>query len=355
MNQRYQQQPLPKVATVEEAKSLLDVAIEATDMERLLAGRRISYVPQGETAAIELNVEMVKKFLVKPTKSGAMPSAADVLKFVMLCKAREMNPWVGDAYLVGYDGKDGPEYSLITSVHALHKRADRCPEYDGLTAGVIVKTADGLQEIAGCCYADGGELVGGWARVKRKDRSEPYYASLRLQSFDKGRSLWNSDKSGMVRKCAVAAALREAFPNHTSGLYTSDELPAMIAAANARHADDRPRLSEAARKAREDLDRMLDAPQSVGDDIAADAEKEVAEQTLPPTLDPNNPIDLKQDWLVRLRDCKTVNDVNDCTRDALENDGIDILQEGRDKLQAMNTRARGAKSGQLLDKGHPAH
>ncbi len=250
-----------------------------SDFLRLINDRKIAYTPQGETDQIELSVSLVEQYLVKPTKSGAMPSKQDVTKFVMLCKARQLNPWVGDAFLVGYDGKDGPEYSLITSVHALHKRADRCPEYDGLTAGIIVKTADGIQELPGAFIPDGATLLGGWAAVKRKDRSEPYYTSVRLQSYDKGRSLWNSDKAGMIRKCAIAGALREAFPNQTSGLYTTDELPAMVASATRDLTEQRPQatLSEAAKAARADLDRMLDKP--VGDKPAHD---------LPPTPQPDD-------------------------------------------------------------------
>jgi phage recombination protein Bet len=239
------------------------VTLQETDSEfvKLITGRKVSYVPQGETAPIEMSVELVKRFLVRPTKSGAMPSDQDVTKFVMLCKARELNPWVGDAFLVGYDGKDGPEFSLITSVHALHKRADRCPEYDGMTAGVIIRDEDGVHEVSGTCYHDKAALIGGWAIVRRKDRSEPYYVSLRLASYDKGRSLWSTDKAGMIRKCAVAAALREAFPNQTSGLYTTDELPAMMASATAKMTDDKAldkrEQLERYREAKADLDRML--------------------------------------------------------------------------------------------------
>lgn len=346
MNARQQQAALPQAKTTQEAASLLDQTIEATDMERLLSGKRIAYVPQGETAPIELNVQMVKQFLVKPTKTGGMPTDADVLKFVMLCKARELNPWVGDAFLVGYDGKDGPEYSLITSVHALHKRADRCDGYQGFSAGVVVKIGDAVQEIPGTCYPDGAALLGGWARVIRSDRIEPFYASVRLQSFDKGRSLWNSDKAGMIRKCALAMALREAFPNQTSGLYTTDELPAMVAsAADKAKPEPEPKtakpLSQAAQEASADLDRMLNAtkPEAPGDDIAADAEKHLAGQTLPPTLRadaPGGPVDAHAGWLKQLAACKTVEAVDQLVADALNGpDGVDIRREGEDKKAAM--------------------
>lgn len=293
-----------------------------SDFLRLVAGRKVSYIPQGETSPIEMSCELVNQYLVRPTKSGVMPDKAAVTKFVMLCKARELNPWVGDAYLVGYDGKDGPEFSLITSVHALHKRADRCQEYDGLAAGVVVKTAEGVQEITGTCYPDGAVLLGGWARVKRKDRSDPYYVSLRLQGFDKGRSLWNTDKAGMIRKCAIAAALREAFPNQTSGLYTGDELPAMVAAATAQltadtTATNRPNAKQLAQLLATKRDEPnLTGPQHEpaaenghpGDAEAADAAQHIAEQTLPPTLTADEDLDVGAE--VEIGEAGTMEDVD---------------------------------------------
>ena len=150
----------------ERAASLLDKVIE--------------YTPQGEREPIRLNGSLVMRYLVTPTKSGAKPSEQDVVRFLMLCKARELNPYVGDAYLVGYDGKDGPVFSLITGVQAMHKRADRCPEYDGLAAGIIVDVNGEVREINGTVKPANATLIGGWARARRKDRSEPYYYSVQI-------------------------------------------------------------------------------------------------------------------------------------------------------------------------------
>lgn len=325
-------------------------ALKATAASPL--DRIIEYVPQGEKELIKLSGAMVRQFLVKPTKSGAMPSEVDVTKFVMLCKARELNPWVGDAFLVGYDGREGPEFSLITSVHALHKRADGCPEYDGMSAGVVVKVGNEVREISGTCYPDGANLIGGWACVKRKDRSEPFYYSVRLQARDKGRSTWNDDKAGMIRKCAIAGALREAFPNQTSGLYVSDELQAM--AAPAREVESQGKLIDAARKAREDLHRMADrvvSPPSQqdqpfyeaghpGDDIATDAGKQIGEQTVPPTLADDSPPDLLADALTRLSRCKTQEEVHRLVTDEAENNGVDILEAATKRLQELSCKGK---------------
>ncbi len=65
--------------------------------------------------------------------------------------------------------------------------------------------------------------------VLHKDFSEPLWAVARFdayaQKFDSGLSdMWQKFSAEMIAKCAEALALRKAFPNDLSGLYTSDEM-----------------------------------------------------------------------------------------------------------------------------------
>jgi len=188
-------------------------------------GRVITYVPLGGKNTVELTMGMVKKFLCVPTRNGNIASDSDIVKFMMLCKARELDPWVGDAYLVGYDSKDGPVFSLITAAQALLKRAEISPEYDGMESGVIVRNKEGeIINREGDLVLDDETLVGGWARCFRKDRGRPSYDSLKLSTFTTGRSRWEKDPAGMIVKCAEASALRKAFPTQLGGLYSREEM-----------------------------------------------------------------------------------------------------------------------------------
>lgn len=195
---------------------------------RVVEDNAIEYIPFGMQEKIKLTIGMVRQFLVKPTKSGKIPSNEDITKFMMLCKARELNPWEGDSYFIGYDSQDGPEFSMITAYQAFLKRAEACQEYDGKEQGVVVKKAGELKEINGEIVPEGYILVGGWAKVYRKDRGRPEYQIVNLAPYDKGRSLWNKDKSGMIVKCAVAKALRHAFPNKLAQMYIAEEREPLI-------------------------------------------------------------------------------------------------------------------------------
>lgn len=184
----------------------------------------ITYVPLGETEAIHLTLARVKQFLCIPTKSGRMPTDEQVVKYMMLCKAQSLNPWVNDAYLVGYDGKDGPQFSLITAHQSFLKRAEASPEFDGIESGVIVARGDTITERQGDLLLNGEVLVGAWARVHRRDRSVPSYDALNLKTFDTGRSRWAADPAGMIVKCAEASALRKAFPSTLAAMYCKEEM-----------------------------------------------------------------------------------------------------------------------------------
>ena len=140
------------------------------------------------------------------------------------CLARRSNPLEGDSFLIGYDGKDGPTFSLITAHQAFLKRAELNPEYDGMESGVIVEQDGKLAELEGDFYSDGQIVKGGWARVHFKNRKIPMYKRVRLARFQKAFGVWQDDPGGMITKCAEADALRSSFPTMLGGLYLREEV-----------------------------------------------------------------------------------------------------------------------------------
>lgn len=196
-----------------------------SNIEVATEDKPLTYVPFGETKPITLTLKLVRTVIAVPTKSGAMPTTQDLLRFMMLCQARELNPWVGDAYLVGYDGKDGPVFSLITAIQALLKRAEANPNFDGIASGIVVAdlAAGTFTERPGNLLYPKETLWGGWARVWRKDRAHNFYDSLNLSTYNTGRSQWSKDPAGMIDKVAQASVLRSAFPTQLGSLYIEQE------------------------------------------------------------------------------------------------------------------------------------
>jgi len=187
--------------------------------------RVTEYTPFGAKEKISLTPERVIRYLCRPTKSGATCTVEQATRFIMLCKARELNPWEGDAFIVGYDTKDGPEFNLVTAHQAFLKRAEAHHAYEGMEGGVVVSfgETEEVKDIEGDFIPADCKLVGGWARVYRNDRKIQTYRRLSLSAFSKPFGVWNVNAAGMIVKCAEADALRSAFPNNLAGMYMKDE------------------------------------------------------------------------------------------------------------------------------------
>lgn len=184
----------------------------------------MEYVPFGSEEKIKLSVHIVQNLICVPTKQGHRCTASDATKFMMMCQASKLNPFAGDAFMIGYDSKDGPSFSLITAHVAFLKRAEVHPEFDGMDSGVMVRTSAGdLLDREGDYFDDGDTLLGAWAIVYFKTRKHPMRKRVKLATFHKGYGRWQVDPAGMIVKCAEADALRSAFPTMLGGLYIDEE------------------------------------------------------------------------------------------------------------------------------------
>lgn len=197
--------------------------------EKDKANATIEIIPFGTTDKIRLSAAIVRQMIAQPTRTGKQPDDNQCIKFIMLCQARHLNPFEGDAFMLGYDTQSGPQFSLITAQQVFLKRAEASKGFNGMESGVIVTTAaelgTGIIEREGDLVMDDEKLIGGWAKVYRKDREKPFYRRLKLSTFNTGRSRWEKDPAGMIVKCAEADALRTAFPTHLGGLYIEEEAP----------------------------------------------------------------------------------------------------------------------------------
>lgn len=198
-----------------------------------IAEREIRYVPIGSSEEIKISLAVVHNFIAHKTKKGHGPERADLIKFMMLCKANQLNPWTGDAYLIGYDtANDGPKFTMIVAAQALFKRAELNKDFNGIESGVIVRNSDGKLE-----YREGDfyiasdkeeQLLGGWARVYRRNLDKPVYDALSFSVYTTGKSRWCIDPGGMIVKVAESSALRKAFPNTLQECYTPEEMDHVI-------------------------------------------------------------------------------------------------------------------------------
>ena len=142
-----------------------------------------------------------------------------------LIQGSNLNPLANEVYIVAYKTKSGgAEFSLIVSKAAFLKRAAQNPNYEGFEAGVVTIDDEGvMHERKGALMLPGDNLVGGWARVYRKNFKVPVEIFVSREEYDKKQSTWNAMPATMIRKTALVNALREAFPEDLSNMYTEDD------------------------------------------------------------------------------------------------------------------------------------
>ncbi len=173
---------------------------------------------------ITLTPGVVEQFV---TKGNGKISTEEAFNFIQLCRYNGLNPFLNEAYIIKFGNQPA---QLIVSKDAFMKRAERQDSYQGFEAGVIVYNPDkqDLVEREGALSLPNEQIIGGWAKVYRSDRERPIVVKINFSEFAKykeGRlqSTWANMPANMIRKSAIVNALREAYPDQLSAMYTEDE------------------------------------------------------------------------------------------------------------------------------------
>lgn len=176
---------------------------------------------------VKLSPAIIKKYLV----SGDANTVTDqeLMMFMMMCKGNHLNPWNREAYCIKYGTQPA---TMVIGKDAFMKRASGSPEYDGMTSGIVVinnETGEIEYRTGTIVIDDQEKIIGGWAEVFRKDRTHSTRIEVSFNEYagrKKDGSLnnqWATKPATMIRKVAQVQALREAFPESLSNLYTSEE------------------------------------------------------------------------------------------------------------------------------------
>jgi phage recombination protein Bet len=175
---------------------------------------------------VKLSPQIVAQFLT----GGANITLPEFKFFTELCKVRKLNPFLKEAYIIKYSDRQPAQ--MVVSKEVIIKRAVLHTEFDGRNQGVIVEKNDTgeIIEKNGTFYTPAKEkLVGGWAKVWRKNWKEPVYITVRFdevatkKSDGSLNSQWSQKGATMVEKVALVRALREAFIEDLGAMYDESE------------------------------------------------------------------------------------------------------------------------------------
>lgn len=180
-----------------------------------------------DNGIVQLSPETVRRYLVSGDPSKV--TEQEIAMFIKLCEYQKLNPYLREAYLIKFGNEPA---TLVTGKDTFTKRAAKSKLCNGFEAGVVVQKKDGSIEYRkGMLVAPNEVLIGGWAKVYRKDWSTPLETSVSLSEYErrtkegKLMSNWARMPATMIRKVALVQALREALPEEFQGLYSPEEMP----------------------------------------------------------------------------------------------------------------------------------
>jgi len=156
----------------------------------------------------------------------------EVAVFLKTCQSLQLNPFASEVYLIKYADRD--KAATVISIGSYLKAAEANKDYNGNEAGVILRDTGGRLEFREGAFLLDDEmdkLVGGWARVYRKNRDRPTYMAVNkaecVRYTKEGRltQFWAKEKqASMLRKTALKRAMVEAFPSLFAGTISTSEV-----------------------------------------------------------------------------------------------------------------------------------
>lgn len=141
----------------------------------------------------------------------------DLAVFLHYAQRTGLDPFARQLYMINRGGR----FTIQASIDGLRIVAQRSNEYAG--------------QVGPYWCGEDGEWIDVWLEstppiaakvgVMRKGFNEPLWAVAKWDSYAVGNNpIWKKMPDVMLAKCAESLALRKAFPNDLSGIYTAEEM-----------------------------------------------------------------------------------------------------------------------------------
>lgn len=141
---------------------------------------------------------------------------AELAVFLHFAQRTGLDPFARQIYMIERGGR----YNIQASIDGLRIVAQRSGEY----AGQVGPYWCGIDGEWTDVWLENTPPVAAKVGVLRKGFNEPLWGVAKFDSYNANSPIWKKMPDTMIAKCAEALALRKAFPNDLSGIYTTEEM-----------------------------------------------------------------------------------------------------------------------------------
>lgn len=196
-------------------------AAEATGHQSIAAYAAPSTV--NIVAFTEAQVNLIAQTICKPKNRA--PKESEIALFIAQCKRTGLDPFSGQIYAIFRKDNNAGGAEVMTiqcAIDGFRVIAQRTGHYLGTAATFWCGPGGDWKDVwlpAGNPYACKVVV----RRIVGKHVAE-VPAVAHWSEYVSNQGLWKKMAANQIAKCAEALALRRAFPNDLSGLYTADEM-----------------------------------------------------------------------------------------------------------------------------------
>jgi phage recombination protein Bet len=174
---------------------------------------------------VQLTFDTVKNYLVTGRKE--LVTAQELMMYMGTCKARGLNPFARDCYLVKYT--ENEVAATIVAVAFYESRARAQADCVGWEAGVICQSKkDGTLRYSHGLVLDTEDVVGGWFEAQPTGWARPFKLEVNLREYQKKTKeghitkFWQNPAT-MIAKVVTSQGLRKLWPDEFRGTITAEE------------------------------------------------------------------------------------------------------------------------------------
>jgi len=179
---------------------------------------------------MKLTFNIVRKYLVQGNSDFVKDS--EILYYMHECKARKLNPFLRQCWLIKYSQKDNAQ--IVESIHHKRAKAVKAKSCRGWEKGLIIQDANGdIKRTKGLLLKD-ETLLGAYFSATPEGWTTPYELEINLEGYIKKKqngdltAFWSKEKQpSQLMKVVESQGLSALWGDTIGNTYIPEELPSI--------------------------------------------------------------------------------------------------------------------------------